>query len=263
MEQGLAIIFQTFGGLAMFLYGMELMSRELQRAAGQKLKALIAKTTDTPLRGMLAGVGITAVLQSSSAVTVILVGFVGAGLMQLRQAIPVVFGANIGTTVTAQLLSFQLEELRYLFLIAGLLFWFAFQQGKWHCIGAAIFGFGLLLEGVVVMGSAFEPLMQGAFLPELLQKVGQEPFLGLLTGLCMTLTVQSSSATIAILQRVAATSGEVGHSLLGLKGALPVLLGDNIGTTITAVLAALPGGRNAKRLAAAHACFNLSGAMGF
>lgn len=264
MDQGLAMILQLFGGLALFLYGMEEMSGSLQNAAGNRLKRTLQTVTGSPLRGVATGFLVTALLQSSSAVTVILIGFVGAGLLELRQAIPVVFGSNIGTTVTAQLLSFSFEELRYAFLIAGVLLCFALPEGRLRAAATALVGFALLLEGIVVMGAAVEPLTAGTAFPRLLQRVRQKPLLGLLTGLGMTLTVQSSSATIAILQRVAAMPATDGaHSILGLHGALPVLLGDNIGTTITAVLASVPAGRDAKRLAAAHACFNLSGAVLF
>lgn len=264
MEQGVAGILQLFGGLAMFLYGMERMSGELQRAAGKRLKRLLQAMTGSPLRGVLTGFLVTALLQSSSAVTVILIGFVGAGLLELRQAIPVVFGSNIGTTVTAQLLSFSFEELRYLFLIAGVLLCFAVQEDRLRAVAEALVGFALLLEGIVVMGAALQPLTRDAAFPALLRQVRQKPALGLLTGLGMTLTVQSSSATIAILQRIAAMPAADGvHSIMGLHGALPVLLGDNIGTTITAVLASVPASRDAKRLAAAHALFNLSGALLF
>lgn len=264
MEQGITGILQLFGGLAMFLYGMERMSGELQQAVGERLKRLLQVMTGSPLRGVLTGFLVTALLQSSSAVTVILIGFVGAGLLELRQAIPVVFGSNIGTTVTAQLLSFSFEELRYLFLIAGVLLCFAVQEGRSRAVAEALVGFALLLEGIVVMGEALQPLTREAAFPALLQQVRQQPVLGLLTGLGMTLTVQSSSATIAILQRIAAMPAADGlHSILGLRGALPVLLGDNIGTTVTAVLASVPASRDAKRLAAAHALFNLSGALLF
>lgn len=264
MTEGMRLILQLFGGLALFLYGMEQMSAALRTAVGDGLKRALERVTGSPMRGVLTGFLVTALLQSSSAVTVILIGFVSAGLLELRQAIPVVFGSNIGTTITAQLLAFSLDELRYAFLIAGVLLCFALPEGRLRQAATALVGFALLLEGIFVMGAAVEPLLKGAMLSALLQRVGDEPLLGLLTGLGMTLTVQSSSATIAVLQRVAAMPAADGvHSILGLSGALPVLLGDNIGTTITAVLASVPGSRDAKRLAAAHAFFNLSGAALF
>ena len=172
-----------------------------------------------------------------------------------------VFGANIGTTVTAQLLAFRVESWRYLLLFGGVLLCLACKGWRGRCVGEAVFGFGLLFEGVTVMRSAMEPLLQSPLLRLELARVQQSPLHGLLAGVCMTLTVQSSSATVALLQSMAAQPGADGvHSLLGLTAAIPILLGDNIGTTITAVLAAIGQGRDAKRVAAAHAIFNLSGA---
>ena len=175
---------------------------------------------------------------------------------------PVVFGANIGTTVTAQLLAFQVEQGRYLLLFGGVLLCFACKGQKGRCAGEALFGFGLLFEGITVMSGALQPLTESPQLWQWLVRVQANPALGLLAGLGMTLTVQSSSATIAMLQTVAAQPGPDGvHGLLSLAGAIPVLLGDNIGTTITAVLASIGQGKDAKRVAAAHAIFNLSGAV--
>lgn len=256
MEQNLTRIFTLFGGLALFLYGMDALSHSLETAAGSRLKSLLAAVTGSPVRGVLAGAAVTAVLQSSSAVTVMVLGFVSAGLLTLRQAVPVIFGCNIGTTITAQLLAFQLEDVRGLVLLAGLLLCFA-------CAGQKGPANGLLFEGIADMGTAMEPLAQSPVFVHWLGRVRQHPWLGLLAGLGMTLTVQSSSATIALLQNFAARPGLDGSSLLGLAGALPVLLGDNIGTTITAVLASLSASRDAKRVAAAHAVFNLTGAAVF
>ena len=261
MEQKLFVILQLFGGLALFLYGMDSMSRAIQQGAGKRLRSLLARCTANPAAGMLTGAAVTAVVQSSSAVTVMVIAFLAAGLLQLRQAVPVVFGANIGTTVTAQLLAFQVERGRYLLLFCGVLLCFACKGQKGRCVGEALFGFGLLFEGITVMSSALQPLAENPLLWQKLLQVQEKPLFGLLTGLGMTLTVQSSSATIAMLQSFAAQPGPDGvHSLLGLTGAIPVLLGDNIGTTITAVLASIGQGRDAKRVAAAHAVFNLSGA---
>ena len=258
MEQGLKGIFALFGGLALFLYGMDALSRNLETAAGQRMKRMVL--AGSPVRGVLAGAAVTAVLQSSSAVTVMVLGFVSAGLLTLRQAVPVIFGCNIGTTITAQLLAFRLEDVRGLVLLAGLLLCFICAGQKGLAIGRAVFAFGLLFEGIAGMSTALAPLAQSPMFALWLARVRHRPWLGLLTGLCMTLTVQSSSATIAVLQSVAARPGPQGGSLLGLAGALPVLLGDNIGTTVTAVLASVGQSRDAKRLAAAHALFNLSGA---
>lgn len=259
MEQRLWMILQLFGGAALFLYSMDTLTDALQQAAGDTLRQALARLTAHPLAGVLTGAAVTAVVQSSSAVTVLVLGLVGAGLLTLQRAVPVVFGANIGTTVTAQLLAFRLENARYLLLVAGLLLWFA-GRGRLHAAGQALFAFGLLFEGIAVMAEAMEPLAAGPVFRQWMAQVRHRPGLGLLAGLGMTLAVQSSSATIAVLQQVAARPGPDGGCLLGLAGAIPVLLGDNIGTTVTAVLASVGQSRDAKRLAAAHALFNLSGA---
>ena len=259
--QNVSVILQVFGGLALFLYGMDSMSCAIQQGAGKRLRSLLARCTANPVAGLATGAAVTAVVQSSSAVTVMVIAFLAAGLLQLRQAVPVVFGANIGTTVTAQLLAFQVEQWRYLLLFCGLLLCFASKGQKGRCAGEALFGFGLLFEGITVMSGALQPLAGNPRLWQWLARVQEDPALGLLAGLGMTLTVQSSSATIAMLQSAAVQLGPDGvHSLLGLAGAIPVLLGDNIGTTITVVLASIGQGRDAKRVAAAHAIFNLSGA---
>lgn len=259
MEQRLWMILQLFGGAALFLYSMDTLTDALQQAAGDTLRQALARLTAYPLAGVLTGAAVTAVVQSSSAVTVLVLGLVGAGLLTLQRAVPVVFGANIGTTVTAQLLAFRLEDARYLLLVAGLLLWFA-GRGRLHAAGQALFAFGLLFEGIAVMAEAMEPLAAGPVFRQWMAQVRHRPGLGLLAGLGMTLAVQSSSATIAVLQQVAARPGPDGGCLLGLAGAIPVLLGDNIGTTVTAVLASVGQSRDAKRLAAAHTLFNLSGA---
>ncbi|MBD9258234.1 MAG: Na/Pi cotransporter family protein [Faecalibacterium sp.] len=263
MEQGFQVLLQVFGGLALFLYGTDSLCRAVQQGAGRRLRSLLARCTANPVAGLLTGAAVTAVLQSSSAVTVMVLGFVSAGLLTLRQAVPVIFGCNIGTTVTAQLLAFRLEDVRGLVLLAGLLLCFACAGQKARAVGRAVFAFGLLFEGIAGMSTALAPLAQSPIFALWLARVRHHPWLGLLTGLCMTLTVQSSSATIAVLQSVAARPGPQGGSLLGLAGALPVLLGDNIGTTVTAVLASIGQSRDTKRAAAAHALFNLTGAAAF
>ena len=246
MEQGFQVLLQVFGGLALFLYGTDSLCRAVQQGAGRRLRSLLARCTANPAAGLLTGAAVTAVLQSSSAVTVMVIAFLAAGLLQLRQAVPVVFGANIGTTVTAQLLAFRVESWRYLLLFGGVLLCLACKGWRGRCVGEAVFGFGLLFEGVTVMRSAMEPLLQSPLLRLELARVQQSPLHGLLAGVCMTLAAQPGADGV--------------HSLLGLTEAIPILLGDNIGTTITAVLAAIGQGRDAKRVAAAHAIFNLSGA---
>ena len=257
-----AELFTLFGGLALFLFGMDQMSEALQQAAGERLRRVLAALTHTPLTGALAGMAVTAVLQSSSATTVMVIGFVSAGLLELPQAVAVIFGANVGTTVTAQLMAFRVEEMLGLVLFGGFFLHAIARTPRGQQVGVAVFSFGLLFAGMEQIQSVVEPL---ALRPEFegwMAQVREKPLLGLLLGFGMTLVVQSSSATIGVLQGVARQAGPDGvHSLLGLAGAVPVLLGDNIGTTITAILAAAGGTRDAKRAAAAHCCFNLSGSV--
>ena len=219
MEQRLWMILQLFGGAALFLYSMDTLTDALQQAAGDTLRQALARLTAHPLAGVLTGAAVTAVVQSSSAVTVLVLGLVGAGLLTLQRAVPVVFGANIGTTVTAQLLAFRLEDARYLLLVAGLLLWFA-GRGRLHAAGQALFAFGLLFEGIAVMAEAMEPLAAGPVFRQWMAQVRHRPGLGLLAGLGMTLAVQSSSATIAVLQRAADRPGPDGGCLLGHPGAV-------------------------------------------
>ena len=262
MVQGTEMLFALFGGLAMFLYGMDRMSRALQRAAGDAMKRLLARLTATPLLGVLTGLAVTAVLQSSSAATVMVIGFVSAGLLELPRAVAVIYGINIGTTMTAQLIAFDAQQLVYPVLFAGFVIDFAARKARWQAVGEAVFSFGLLFEGIGILGRALQPLAGQEVFLGWMTRVKASPLLGILLGLGMTMVVQSSSATIALLQNVARQAGPDGiHSVLGLAGAVPVLLGDNIGTTITAILAALGQPQDAKRTAAAHCCFNLSGSV--
>ena len=256
------MLFALFGGLAMFLYGMDRMSRALQRAAGDAMKRLLARLTATPLLGVLTGLAVTAVLQSSSAATVMVIGFVSAGLLELPRAVAVIYGINIGTTMTAQLIAFDVQTLVYPVLFLGFLLDFAARRPRWQAVGEAVFSFGLLFEGIDILGRALQPLAGQAVFLDWMTRVKESPLLGILLGLSMTMVVQSSSATIALLQNVARQAGPDGiHSVLGLAGAVPVLLGDNIGTTVTALLACIGQGKDAARAALAHSCFNLSGSL--
>ena len=264
MSEPVQILFGLLGGLAIFLYGMTMMSDNLQRAAGEKMKKILGMLTINPVMGVLSGALVTAVLQSSSATTVMAIGFVSAGLMTLPQAISVIFGANIGTTMTAQLIAFQLSDYVWIIIAAGFLVYFAGKTRQVKAVGGTILGFGLLFLGIETMGTVMKPLAQSPVFAAMIQRVAHIPVLGLLVGCAMTLVAQSSSATIAVLQNVAQQAGPDGvHSVIGLAGAIPVLLGDNIGTTITAVLASLNQTKDAKRTAAAHCIFNLTGSLIF
>lgn len=258
------IIFGLVGGLAIFIYGMNMMSECLQKAAGEKMKKILALLTKNPILGVLAGALTTAVLQSSSATTVMTIGFVSAGLMSLPQAISIILGANIGTTMTAQIIAFKITDYIYLFIFAGFLLSFISKKEKVKNIGQTIFAFGLLFLGIETMGDVMKPLASSTFFVNMIGKVSHIPILGVCVGAGMTLVVQSSSATIAVLQNFAAQAGSDGvTSIIGLAGAIPILLGDNIGTTITAVLASIGQPKDARRTAFAHCVFNISGAILF
>lgn len=265
MNEKVQVIFGLVGGLALFLYGMNSMSDALQKAAGEKMKKVLGFLTKNPIMGALAGALVTAVLQSSSATTVMVIGFVSAGLMSLPQAISVIFGANIGTTMTAQLMAFKISDYIYPIIFVGFMLFFACKKEKIKNIGMVIFSFGLLFEGIEIMGSVMKPLARSPIFLELMGKVSDIPVLGVLLGMIMTLVVQSSSATIAVLQNFATqpVAADSTVSVIGLAGAIPILLGDNIGTTITALLASIGQSKNAKRTAIAHSVFNITGSILF
>nr|WP_242622763.1 Na/Pi symporter [Lachnoclostridium sp. Marseille-P6806] len=250
IRETITVLFGLFGGLALFLFGMNSMSEALQKAAGEKMRAILGFLTRNPIMGALAGALVTAILQSGSATTVMAIGFVSAGLMGLPQAISVIFGANIGTTMTAQLIAFDISNYIYPIIFIGFLIHFVSKNEKIKNIGMVIFSFGLLFEGIEIMGSVMKPLAVSPVFTELMAKVSDIPVFGVLLGLGMTLVVQSSSATIAVLQSFASQAGPDGvTSVIGLTGAIPILLGDNIGTTITALLASIGQSRDAKRTA--------------
>lgn len=264
MNEYVKILFGLVGGLALFLYGMNSMSDALQKAAGEKMKKILSFLTKNAVMGALAGALVTAVLQSSSATTVMVIGFVSAGLMNLPQAISVIFGANIGTTMTAQLLAFKISDYIYPIIFIGFMMNFIGKKENIKNIGMVIFSFGLLFEGIEIMGAVMKPLASSPVFVELMAKVTNIPVLGVLVGMIMTVVVQSSSATIAVLQNFATQAGPDGvHSVIGLAGAIPILLGDNIGTTITAILASIGQSKNAKRTAVAHSVFNITGSIVF
>ena len=259
------MIITMLGGLALFIYGMNLMSDGLQKSAGERMKNILALLTRNPVLGVLAGALCTAVLQSSSATTVMVIGFVSAGLMSLRQAISIILGANIGTTITAQLIAFSIGDYAWAFVAAGFVMYFFLKKKEFlSYLGQTIFAFGVLFVGINIMGGAMKPLAGSPVFIDLMTQVHDIPVLGVLLGTLMTVVVQSSSATIAVLQNLASTAGPDGvTSIIGLTGALPILFGDNIGTTITAVLASIGGSLAAKRTAAAHVVFNITGTFIF
>ncbi|EAF5666313.1 Na/Pi cotransporter family protein [Listeria innocua] len=251
------MIFQFIGGLGIFLFGIKYMGDGLQMAAGDRLRDILDKYTTNPFMGVLAGILVTVLIQSSSGTTVLTVGLVSAGFMTLKQAIGVIMGANIGTTVTAFIIGIKLSEYSLPIIAVGAVLLFFFKNHKVKNIGQVFFGFGALFYGLDLMGQGMKPLASMEAFHELTAQMSTNPFLGLLIGTIFTAVVQSSSATIGILQEL------YGQGAIDLQAALPVLFGDNIGTTITAVLAAIGASVAAKRAAATHVIFNLLGAIIF
>lgn len=256
-------VFGLLGGLAIFLFGMNSMSDSLQKAAGNRMKSILGFLTKNPAMGVLAGALVTAVLQSSSATTVMVIGFTSAGLMTLKQGISCIFGANIGTTITAQIIAFKLSDYIFPIIFLGFVIYFVFRKESIKNIGLGIFSFGILFLGIELMGDAMKPLASSDFFINLIAQVNSIPILGLLLGTCMTLVVQSSSATIAVLQNFASQPMADGSATLNLAQCLPILFGDNIGTTITALIACIGQSRDAKRCAIAHTVFNVTGSIVF
>lgn len=257
-------LFGLLGGLAIFLFGMNMMSEGLQKVAGEKMRYILGLLTKNAVMGVLAGAITTAVLQSSSATTVMAIGFVSAGLLKLPQAISIIFGANIGTTMTAQLIAFKISDYIWPIIVIGFLIYFFAKKENIKYIGETIFAFGLLFLGIDTMGDVMKPLAASPVFVNLIEQVADVPLLGVLVGTLMTVVVQSSSATIAVLQNFASQVGPDGvSSILGLQGAIPILFGDNIGTTITALLACIGQSKNAKRTAISHSIFNITGTFVF
>lgn len=250
-------IFKIVGGLGIFLYGIKIMGDSLKGLAGNKLKLIIEKSTNTPLKGVIVGIIITGLIQSSSGTTAITVGLVRAGLMTLPQAVGIILGANIGTTITSFLIGLKIKAYALPIMAIGSFLIFFVTRKKLKLLGGTLLGFGMLFYGLDIMGGELKLLVKLPEFAELLKNTAKWPPLGVLVGALTTAVVQSSSATMGILQSLYET-GE-----LETKGAIAILLGNNIGTTITAVLAALGGSIAAKRTAAAHVLFNVIGSLIF
>ncbi|WP_407856223.1 Na/Pi cotransporter family protein [Enterococcus hailinensis] len=251
------MLFTFLGGLGIFLFGIKYLGDGLQKAAGNRLKEILNRFTSTPFRAVVAGIVVTGLIQSSSGTTVLAVGLVSAGFMTLRQAIGVIMGANVGTTVTAFIIGFNLSAYALPIIGLGAILLFFAKRPTLHSIGQILFGFGALFYGLKLMGSAMDPLKDLTQFNQLMISVSHQPILGVGIGTLLTMVVQSSSATIGILQQLY-MQGSV-----TLTAALPILFGDNIGTTITAVIACLGASVSAKRTAASHVIFNLIGAIIF
>lgn len=253
---GITDILSLFGGLALFLYGMQMMSTGLEAAAGDKMKSVLEKLTSNRIKGVLVGAGITAVIQSSSATTVMVVGFVNSGLMTLRQAVWVIMGANIGTTITGQLIALDIGAIAPVFAILGVAAMMFVKNEKVHHVSSILAGLGILFMGMDMMGAAMEPLQESETFIHLMTQFSN-PLLGILVGAVFTAIIQSSSASVGILQALAATG------MIPLSSAVYVLFGQNIGTCITAVLASIGTKVNAKRTTIIHLMFNIIGTILF
>ena len=234
---------------------MQLMGDGLQQAAGAKLQKILGALTKKTIYGVALGAGVTAVLQSSGATTVMTVGLVNAGLMNLEQAFGIVMGANIGTTITAQLIAFKLTDYITLILAIGFAMQALAKKQTLKHLGAVLLGFGILMLGMAMMENAVVPIRNNPAVVKFISKFSEYPVMGVLVGLCMTMVFQSSSVTVGILMAMA------GQGIIPLEGAIPVLLGDNIGSCIAAVLATLQSGLNAKRVALSHVLFNTIGTV--
>ncbi len=262
-SETIKMIFGLTGGLALFIFGMNYMGDGLQKAAGEKMRHILEVLTKNPMLGVLVGALVTGIWQSSGATTVLVVGFVSARLMTLPQAIGVIMGANIGTTVTAQLVAFKIGDYVYPIAFIGFIMYFFFKKRIIKYIGQTIFAFGVLFIGLEIMSTTMEPLASNQTFINMMLTLGKIPILGVVLGTVMTILVQSSSAMIAVLQNVASQTGPDGNALLSLTTAMPILFGSNIGTTIVAIFAAIGARINAKRAAMAHVLFNMFGTVLF
>jgi phosphate:Na+ symporter len=251
------IIFLSLGGLGLFLFGIKTMSEGLQAVAGDRLRLFLEKGTKTPLRGVLTGTLVTGLIQSSSGTTVLAIGLVNAGLLNLRQAIGIIMGANIGTTITAYLIGFNLSEISLPIIAGGVFLLFFFKNKRINYIGQVLLGFGLLFYGMKTMGEGLSPLRNAPFFIELMANVEDNALLGVLIGGMFTGIVQSSSATIGVLQELAY------QGVVTYQQAVPILFGDNIGTTITALLAGIGASVSARRASLTHFFFNVLGTLIF
>ena len=251
------ITFEVVGGLGIFLYGMNLMSESLKKLAGNKLKLFLEKTTNTPLKGILVGILITALIQSSSATSALVVGLVRAGLMTLPHAVGVIFGANLGTTFTSVLISLNIGDYAYPIMFVGSFMIFFIKKRKIQTLGKVILGFGLLFFGLDTMGGALKQLVELETFKNLLLSVENRPIIGVFVGVVSTAIIQSSSATIGILQQLFSTGA------IPIIGAIAIVLGDNIGTTVTSIFASVGGSSSAKRTALVHVLFNAFGTILF
>ena len=248
-------IFGVVGGLGLFIFGIHLMGAGLHKASADKIRKILAALTSTPFMGMLVGAGVTSLIQSSSATTVMLVGFVNAGLMTLRQAIGVILGADIGTTITAQLIAFKLTDYALPIIGLGMAMNIFAKKKFYKSIGEFVFGFGILFLGLKILTGSVEPFGASESVRNAFIIFSKKPITGIATGMIVTMIVQSSSVTVGLVLALASVG------LIDLSGAIPLILGDNIGTCITALLASMGTTISAKRTAIAHVTFKVIGVV--
>lgn len=245
------------GGLSLFLYGMRLMGEGLEHAAGSRLKSILERLTRNKLMGMFVGLALTVIIQSSSATTAMTVGFVNAGLMDLGQAVGVIMGANVGTTITGQLIAINITAIAPLFAVAGLLCLMFSKSRSVRHIGEVLMGLGILFIGLNFMSESLKPLKDVPAFTNMLVTLGQNPILGIIVGMAFTAIVQSSSASIGVLQALSM------QGLISLENSIPLMLGMNMGACITAAIASIGSTKDAKRAALVHFLFNFIGTVLF
>ena len=261
---GIMIVLTLLSGVALFLYGMSLMGDGLKRVAGNQLELVLYKLTNTPIKGVLLGTIVTAIIQSSSATTVMVVGFVNSGMMKVAQAIGIIMGANIGTTVTGWLVS-SVEWAKFLSpanlapiaIIIGVIIMLTGKRRSSKDISSIIVGFGILFVGITTMSSAVAPLQESEAFCSIFVKLGHNPFLGILAGALVTAIIQSSSASVGILQSLAAAG------LVPFNAAVYIIMGQNIGTCVTAIMSSIGAKKTAKTAAIMHLLFNVIGTIIF
>ncbi|MEB3011405.1 MULTISPECIES: Na/Pi cotransporter family protein [unclassified Parvimonas] len=252
----MSIFISVLGGLGLFLYGMNLMGAGLQKSCGERLKGIIAAITKNKIYAVLVGIFVTMIIQSSSATTIMAIGFVNAGFMTLAQSVGIIIGANVGTTITAQIIAFDISKYAPLVIAIGVFMWMRAKNDRKKDISEILIGFGILFLGMSIMSSGLEPLAQEEWFKNILVKLNN-PFIGVLAGFLLTTVLQSSSASIGLLEALGM------QGAININQAFGVLFGDNIGTTTTAMIAGIGASKNAKRAAFIHFLFNLIGTIIF
>lgn len=251
------LVFGLFGGLGLFVYGIHIMGDGLQRVAGDKFRNVLKALTSNPIKGVLVGAGITALIQSSSATTVLVVGFVNAGLMTLSQSLGVIFGANVGTTITAQIIAFKLTDYALPIIGIGMIFYVFARKRFWKFLGLFCLGFGILFLGLSIMTSVVKPFAEHPGVINAFVSINDRVLWSVLVGVAITALLQSSSVTVGIVL------GFASIGLIKIEGAIPIILGANIGTCITIIIASIGANVASKRTAAAHLLYNVVGAVMF